>query len=142
MIISKKGFSKLINLCFLVFVLTACGETKLTVYQCTDKGFTESCTKTCEKNEKMKYAFLTNKSEKNVMQKIYFNDEMAGSLLHENCKIFNDSNWDCSSSTELTAINYSNNIKMIDGIFSDSSTHRENGTFIDRSKDEKGLCAK
>jgi len=140
--ILKNDISKFINLCILVCILSACGEKKLTLYQCTSKGFAESCTKTCEKNEKMKYTFLINKSEKNVMQKIYFNDEMAGSILHENCKIFNDSNWDCSNSTELTAINYTNNIKMIDGIFSNSSTHREHGTFIDRSKDEKGLCAK
>ena len=90
----------------------------------------------------MKYVFLINKNEKNVMQKIYFNDEMAGSLLHENCKIFNDSNWDCSSITELTAINYSSEIKMVDGIFSNSSSHREYGTFNDRSKDEIGFCAK
>ena len=133
---------KFINLCLLIFLLSACGEKKLTLYQCPDKGFAESCTKTCEKNEKVKYAFLINGSEKNVMQKIYFKDAMEGSILHENCKIFNDANWDCSTTTELTAINYSHKIKMVDGVFSDVSIHREHKTFIDRSKDEKGLCAK
>lgn len=90
----------------------------------------------------MKYAFLVNKSEKNVMQKIYFNDEMRGSLLHENCQIFNDSNWDCSTETKLEKEVYEKKIKMIDGVFSYETSLIENKTLIDMSKDEKGFCAK
>jgi hypothetical protein len=140
--VSSIGISKFINLCLLLCILSACGEKKLTLYQCTSKGFAESCTKTCEQNEKMKYVFLINKNEKNVMQKIYLNNEMQGSLLHENCKIFNDSNWDCSTEKKWEEVSYENNIKMVDGVFSNTTSYKEHKTLIDRSKDEIGFCAK
>ena len=89
----------------------------------------------------MKYSFLVNKDDKTVMHKTYIKSEMMGSYLYENCKIFDKKNWDCSSTSNLFVI-YSQRIKMIDGVFSESSTHREYDTFVDRSKDEKGTCAK
>ena len=45
---------------------------------------------------KITQGFIVNNIDKTVLEKIYRNDKIMDSNIYENCKIFNNENWDCS----------------------------------------------
>ncbi|MCF8194594.1 MAG: hypothetical protein K9J38_01215 [Polynucleobacter sp.] len=92
-------------------------DKKLTLYSCPEKRYI-NCD-ACEKSE-VKVDFLINKYDRTVMFKTYFK-ENSNSSIFNNCKIFDEKNWDCSSKSELIirgGAEVTHTIrKMTDGIF-------------------------
>ncbi len=93
-------------------------EKKLYVYECP-KNLYSTCNDGCKKSD-LQVSFLINKKDNTVMIKSYYKGS-TNSSVYENCKIFNDKNWDCSSTLEFVSDDrrvISNYIrKMNDGIF-------------------------
>ncbi len=115
--------AKQIIIVLLVTFICACGGNKVTVYSCLDATSAESCSDKCTKPESfnLSYSFITDKDSKSVMMVAYKGSEQIGSVTSENCKIFSNENWDCS-----TYMPYgSNTYKMTNGIFSQYTTFKD-----------------
>jgi len=76
----------------------------------------------------MNLSFLVDKYQKSVLKKLYLEGKIIDSTTFQNCKIFNEQNWDCSTREKLDFKNQSlvhtNEDKMTDGIY--ISTHTSN----------------
>jgi len=93
-------------------------EKKLYIYECPKNKYA-TCNDGCKKSD-LQVSFLLNKKENTVLLKSYFKGN-TNSTIFDNCKIFNDKNWDCSSKNEF--FSKDRNVishyirKMNDGIF-------------------------
>jgi hypothetical protein len=123
--------------------ISACGEKKLTAYQCKGHFHIEECPTDCEKSDDRQYAFMINVEQHSVLQKFYSEGKIIGSILHENCKFFDERNWDCSRDDELSGAIYKfHSTKMVDGIFSEYSTYTNINTNKVSSETETTYCAR
>jgi len=119
-------YSKLLLITFLLLnslsVYAGFFDKKLTVYDCKKNQYS-TCKDGCDKTGSQ-FEFLINKKDNTVMLKSHHKGNIT-SRVFENCKIFNDKNWDCSSKDEvsinnrLVTTNFVN--KMNDGIYLDIS---------------------
>lgn len=96
---------------------------KYTQFGCGTKDVNIEDCEQCEIKKDIEVEYLLNKSQRIVMSKTYKNDAnkktIVGSVTFENCKIFDEDNWDCSNSTAYfggTAF-LLNDILMVDGNF-------------------------
>jgi hypothetical protein len=92
-------------------------DKKLTIRQCANEQYAEC--NDCKKSD-LQYDFLLNKNDKTVMRRIFFNGT-SESKIEENCKIFDEKNWDCSKNTEFSTGSFTvitNYIsKMTNGVY-------------------------
>jgi hypothetical protein len=91
---------------------------KLSFYECNNQIEMTSCSSKCKKDSEIKFEFLVDKKNSRVMNKSYLNAKLTDSFLYENCKIFNDKNWDCTSEYSLGKKSITHITKMNDGVFS------------------------
>lgn len=95
-------------------------DNKLTVHNCPTESDAESCSNRCKPSDGLlKFEFITDKPKGNVLQKVFYQNKFATSMILTDCKIFNDKNWDCGwsqySSVERKLISLEE--KMIDGVY-------------------------
>jgi hypothetical protein len=116
---------------------------KLSVYECKSEYEATSCSSKCKKDAELKLEFLVDKKNSRVMTKWYMDKKISNSGVSENCKIFNDKNWDCTS--EHTFGNRSDTYinKMNNGIFSAFTRNIfVSNTNQVTSKESNFICAK
>ena len=94
------------------------------------------------KNIKLTFGITVDKEGGKVLQKVYRNKEIVQSEIFENCKIFDNKNWDCSSKKSFMNTSNNKTVKMNNGIFID---HWEKVYFYPKSTKEEvvyALCGK
>jgi hypothetical protein len=87
---------------------------------------------------KITQGFIINNVDKTVLEKIYRNNKVMDSTVYENCKIFNNENWDCSYVSTDSNIYEQVFRKMNNKIFSSYNIKRVKG----EENISIGLCAK
>ena len=122
-------------------------DKKLTVYGCPNAEAGKSCSNKCTKLKEVNVNFLVDKSQKTVLKKVYLEGRLTQSETFQNCKIFNEDNWDCSKRDEesLRGVGLIVTItedKMADGIYMSAykSDKFSNTTFNNIL--DMGHCAK
>jgi hypothetical protein len=126
---------------FILLLLSSCSsdEKELGYYKCKDALLTESCIN-CTREKDIYLSIIVDKQQSRVMTRMFTGDVSGTSIIYDNCKIFNNNNWDCSTVNKFpnsTAFNY---IKMNNGIYSDVGKIIGNEFFEERSS--YGYCAK
>ena len=74
------------------------------------------------------------------MERMFTNELNGISTIYDNCKIFNNTNWDCSSVSIFPNSTVTVSKKMTNGIFSSTRSIIGNELFEERSW--YGFCAK
>ncbi|MCF8194593.1 MAG: hypothetical protein K9J38_01210 [Polynucleobacter sp.] len=101
----------------LIFANAGILDNKISLYTCPKNQYVKC--NDCKKNG-MKIDFLLNKNDKTIMARVYFEGN-SQSVIYENCKIFDEKNWDCSTKNSFEgkfAINTQESIyKMTNGVF-------------------------
>ncbi len=121
----------------------SCGKNKqLDVYSCDPPITANACNDLCVLEKNMKYSFLVNKEEKSVLQVVFWEGKQEGSLIHKNCTIFDEKNWDCSEISTLTYVTTNRHLTMANGIFSHTHELTDNVKGNLRNPEQKGTCAK
>ena len=131
---------KLLLLVFITLLSIGCtrnDEILLNVYGCEEKNISKdgldllNCTDRCkrytfdEENTKLAFfGFTVDKEGSKVLHRTYVNKELGESTVYENCKIFDNKNWDCSSEEKSQGLYTINTIKMNKGIFINQQTIR------------------
>lgn len=110
--------------------LTSCSPKKFELHECDSVNAATSCASTCSPSkDKIQFEFLPDKNLKKVMVSVYTDGKYTRSFSADNCSIFDNSNWTCS--TEMFLKNY--NYQMAKGIFT--------GYFVEDYSSLR-LCAK
>ena len=127
-----------------ILFITACGEDKKTAYECIPKDSANSCNKDCTNSAdiNIQYSFMPNKEKNIVLKKIFLDGKIVTSNVLENCKIFDDKNWDWSSTTNIEYLISENIEKMNDGIYTRYPKLIDTKNFDDRLSKEIGTCTK
>ena len=161
--VAKNRMNKFILLVFIPLSILGCsknGETLLNAYECDKKSFSLlnedylNCSGSCKKitwedeedksskNIKLTIGITVDKEGSKVLHKIYKNKEIVQSEIFENCKIFDNKNWDCSSKESFMNTRNDKTLKMNNGIF---INHWEKVYFYPKSIKEEvfyALCGK
>ena len=127
---------------FLICLITiSCGnnENKLEYFKCESKFTPESCTN-CTREKDIYLSFIVDKQQSRVMERMFTNELNGISTIYDNCKIFNNTNWDCSSVSIFPNSTVTDSKKMTNGIFSSTRSIIGNELFEERSW--YGFCAK
>ena len=132
---------KKFTLTFILLLLSSCSsDTKeLEYYKCNDVFLTESCIN-CTREKDIYLSIIVDKEQSRVMTRMFARDVSGTSIIYDNCKIFNNNNWDCSTVNKFPNSTVFNNIKMNNGIFSNVVKIIGNEFFEERSS--YGYCAK
>jgi hypothetical protein len=99
-------------------------EKKLSSYSCPTESDATACSSKCSKliNPSYQEVFSIDKKNKTVLRKSFEDEKYVESVILENCKVFDDNNWDCSSYAEYTSGTHMHTYKMGNGIVT-SITH-------------------
>ena len=144
--INRRHKSSVLSLAFFSVVLLSligCDSSKkYQIYHC-HKLMAETCNDACEIAKGFKIQFKVSKESSSVM-KIYFLDgEQKAASTTENCKIFDDKNWDCSSKENTLPWSIIRSTElMANGVYTDYSEYIDRETYRDRLVDQKATCAK
>jgi len=131
---------KLLITAFITLLSIGCtrnDEILLNVYECKEKNIPNvsldllNCTDTCkrftfdvENTQFAFFGFTVDKDGSKVLHRTYVNKELGESTVYENCKIFDNKNWDCSSEKKSLGVDTINIIKMNKGIFMNLQTSK------------------
>ena len=85
------------------------------VYSCDFIRDAESCSKNCRFDPELAYEFMVEKNNKIVLKKVFEKGQYIGSRTYDNCRIFDETNWDCSKVEGISRITQ----KMTNGIYVD-----------------------
>ena len=95
-------------------------EKSLTVYDCQGEWDVSSCGGSCKpRHSRAQTKFKVNKEERAVLEVAYVDGRQTKSTTLQNCVIFDDKNWDCTSESKLSFadIILIDVRKMTDGVF-------------------------
>jgi hypothetical protein len=122
-------------------MIISCGnnEKKLEYFKCENKFAPESCIN-CTREKDIYLSFIADKQNSRVMERMFTSDVNGISTIYDNCKIFNNENWDCSSVSIFPNSTVTDSKKMTNGIFSSTRSIIGNELFEERSW--YGFCAK
>jgi hypothetical protein len=104
---------------FIIFVLLffciSCSSyaKQMKVYSCDLIDDAESCSKNCRFDPETLYEFMVEKNNKIVLWKVFEKGRYVGSRTYDNCRIFDENNWDCSKDEGISRIIK----KMTNGIY-------------------------
>jgi hypothetical protein len=144
--INRRHKSSVLSLAFFSVVLLSligCDSSKkYQIYHC-DKELAKSCTDGCEISKGAKIQFKVSKESSSVMEIFFIDGEQKAASTTENCKIFDDKNWDCSSKdSTLPWVVIQRAELMANGIYTNYTEYIDKKTYKDRLSDQKATCAK
>ena len=120
----------------LIFANAGIFDKKLGLRECR---FDANDCNDCKKNG-IEIDFLLNKKDKTVLKRIYYEGTITSSKVEENCKIFDEKNWDCSNDRGVGRLLFESKVKMINGIYYQTWKTINLNNF--QTFDEKTVCAK
>jgi hypothetical protein len=125
----------LISFCLIMFVSNS-HAWQLKMSSCKNFSDIESCSKNCVvEKEKLTVSFIVDKEKNIVMRKVFANGNFQTSLTLQNCRIFDDKNWDCSESKSFVNAEIVTTEKMTNGVYAYALQNLKNGYF-------SGACGK
>ena len=117
---------KFLNIIFLVFLIVGCNNNSyLDAYDCDSSTSVSVCKGKCKLKDDIKLSFKTNKEDRKVMMIVYERDtkKTTGSIVIDNCTVFDDKNWSCSSTSDGKKNAYLSTDKMTNGIFASEKNY-------------------
>lgn len=128
---------------FLPLLIVSCSDNrKQNVYVCNYLDAAYSCDKECVVEKDWKYSFLVNKSQKSVLHVSYIDGEQTMSVIHKECTIFDEKNWDCSDYSTHDYVTIDKVAKMINGTFVMKFEFRDRVSRELRNTNDKPICSK
>ena len=126
---------------FICLFISSCGEKKYTNFSCKYKEDANACSDSCVGDDDYKFSFMINKENRSVMIKYYEKDKIYRSSLLENCKIFDEKNWDCSEDNVYSDRIHYRIKKMTSGIYTSINKTIDTTNYHDINEME-GTCGK
>lgn len=121
---------------FLLLYAADSRASQLRILSCKNITAIESCSKNCSfVPEKITVEFIVNKEKNIVMRKTFVDGDFKNSLTFQNCRIFDEKNWDCSESQSYSNAEIVKTEKMTNGIYATAIQNIKNSFF-------DGGCAK
>jgi hypothetical protein len=120
---------------FVSFLIVSCHkEDDLDFFSCSSEGATFAC-EDCKLIKELQIHFSINKEKSTVLRKDYYQNTLSSSNVYENCHVFDDNNWDCS--TRISGSPPSKLVSiMIDGKW------KQYLQYFDGREQTAGLCSK
>ena len=117
---------KFLDIILVVFLVVGCNNNSyLDAYDCDSSTSFSVCKGKCKLNDDIKLSFKTNKEDRKVMMIVYEREtkKTTGSIVIDNCTIFDEKNWSCSSTREDKNNAYLSTDKMTNGIFASEKNY-------------------
>jgi hypothetical protein len=103
---------------------------QLQYLSCKNITAIESCSRNCfTVTEKISIDFIINKEKNIVMRKTFVDGDFKTSLTLQNCRIFDEKNWDCSESQSYSNAEIVKTEKMTNGIYATAIQNLRNSFF-------------
>ena len=124
-------FLTILSISSLVLFVHESNASQLRYLSCKNIASIESCSRNCSiSTEKITVDFIVNKEKSIVMRKTFVDDDFKHSFTLQNCRIFDEKNWDCSESQSYSNAEIVKTEKMTNGIYATGLQNLKNNFFI------------
>lgn len=91
--------SKILSILFILLFSTSVFAKQKIYDECKNKFDTYSCSGSCKKNNDLELEFKIDKTKNLVFRSVFFENKFLGDTSLENCKVIDDKNWICESTS-------------------------------------------